>query len=125
MSIDYLVLVLVTVIAIPALWLLLKVFLTKVVPSKMSGRLLLIQQVRAKGGDVSVVPDAAWDEIVAACIGQAERMAALGAKGFENVDANLVRQLHSKAEMIVRIQHGSRNYPGRTYDTLVKYGVVK
>jgi hypothetical protein len=116
------------VIALPALWFLLKIALTYVVPPEKSGREYLKQKLKSYDIDPGLLPDAALNEIVANSILVAKTMSTVtDLPEYANWRAGLVRNLDGEAVIIAEIMEDSKSSlaVGRTRDVLVKFGVVK
>lgn len=118
----------VAILAAWAAWSLLKFLLSYALPPEVTGRALLKKLAKQRGVDISRIPDAAIDEIVARHIRQARFFASMSnSVELSNWRANLVRSLRDEALVLQEAfsPRGPLTVSHPTRETLVKYGVVR
>lgn len=114
-------------ISIPILWLLIRLLLAYTVSPSYSGRAFLIQKAKRLGVNVTSIPDAAWNEIVAHNL----RLAKAGAERGDRRDrawrSNLVILLEGEAIEIAQLLRGEGNkhHPGCAPQVLANHGVIR
>jgi hypothetical protein len=109
------------VMALLGAWLSFKLAATYFVAPEKTGRQLLVREVRKRGGDVSAIPDAAWDELVSRCI----RIAKVTANAEERSSdwrAILSSSLEIQASFVASVLNGCGGHEP-TRETLLKHGV--
>lgn len=117
-------------IAFAALWLVLhllvQIAVGFLVSPLISGRAVLKQKLKEKGADASLIPDAAYGELVERALHSAKSFAELPNYRHEHWRSMFLRLLHLEAQEIADLMKGS---PGSvasdlTKSTLLRYGVL-
>lgn len=120
------------IVAIPVLaiaWFLVKLLAAYTVKPEFSGKAMLKQSSKTAGVDISLIPEAAWDEITSRLIMTAKSFAWAGVRQEErNWRANLVRLCQTEAFEIGHVIRSGKPRMSNAdplFETLVKYGVIK
>ena len=106
-------------------WFLVTLAASYAIPPETTGRARLKQEAKKIGVEIALIPDAAWDELVARNIEAAKFTARLGRLGERNWRGNLVQNLHNEAIIVAELMSGARSDIYQpTLATLVKFGVL-
>lgn len=108
-------------------WFLLGLITSIVAPPETTGKLLLKKECQKHGVAIELIPEAAFDEIVAGSIKYAKFSAQFGRNLDErNWRSVLVRSLENQAMCVAEVMRGSKDdLYERTRATLVKFGVLR
>jgi hypothetical protein len=117
-------------IALATLWLvlhlLIQIAIGFLVSPLVSGRAVLKQKLKETGADASLIPDAAYGELVERALHAAKSFAGLPSYRHEHWRSMFMRLLHLEAQEIADLMKGA---PGSvasdsTRSTLLRYGVL-
>lgn len=108
-------------------WFLLGIVMAILAPPETSGKLLLKKECQKQGVAIELIPDAAFDEMVASSVKFAKFTAQFGRDtGERNWRSNLVLSLENEAVVVAEVMGGSRaDAFGQTRGVLVKFGVIR
>jgi hypothetical protein len=111
------------IVALPIVWVLLKVGNAYFVSPEKTGRLLLLREMRKRGINTSAIPDSVWDELVRRSITTAKSMAEVDERA-SNWRANLVSALKIEASFVASVLNGWGGQESETTrEILLKHGV--